>query len=129
MCRKLAVFLMFFVFLLSGDVSAAVTDQDFSVKTTQNLINLCTASADDPLQKQAVHFCEGFLVGAYMYHVAENSGPEGKLLVCLPEKNPPTRNEAIAMFLEWAKAHSQYMGENPVETEFRFLTEKWPCKH
>ena len=32
------------------------------------------------------------------------------------------------MFVEWAKAHPQYMNELPVETEFRFLMEKWPCK-
>jgi hypothetical protein len=30
--------------------------------------------------------------------------------------------------MEWAKEHPQYMGESPVETEFRFLMEKWPCK-
>ena len=40
----------------------------------------------------------------------------------------PSRNDAIAMFLEWAKVHTQYMGEKPVDTEFRFLIEKWPCK-
>jgi len=32
------------------------------------------------------------------------------------------------MFLAWAQAHPQYMNERPVETEFRFLTEKWPCQ-
>jgi hypothetical protein len=26
------------------------------------------------------------------------------------------------------QAHPQYMNERPVETEFRFLTEKWPCQ-
>ena len=32
------------------------------------------------------------------------------------------------MFIDWAKAHPQYMDESPVETEFRFLMETWPCK-
>jgi len=32
------------------------------------------------------------------------------------------------MFVEWVKAHPQHWRETPVETEFRFLMEKWPCK-
>ena len=32
------------------------------------------------------------------------------------------------MFIAWVQAHPQYMNEPPVETEFRFLTEKWPCQ-
>ena len=48
-------------------------------------------------------------------------------LVCLP--NPtPSRNEVAAMFVEWAKANSQYMNEAPVDSEFRFMSAKWPCK-
>jgi hypothetical protein len=126
MKRKVIVLLLVAVFALPG-LARAVTEEDFKVKTTQDLINLCTASAEDPHRDKAVHFCHGFLVGAYQYYVAENAGPQGKRLVCLPDP-PPTRNEGITMFVDWAKAHPQYMGENPVETEFRFLMEKWPCK-
>jgi hypothetical protein len=32
------------------------------------------------------------------------------------------------MFIEWVKAHPQYMNEKPVDTEFRFLMEKCICK-
>ena len=54
-------------------------------------------------------------------------GPEGVKLVCLPDP-PPSRNEAIDMFIQWAKARPQYWKEEAVETEFRFLIEQWPCK-
>ena len=126
MKRKLACLLLAATFLMPG-LAGAVTDEDFEVKTTQNLMNLCTASVNDPRLKEAIHFCHGYLVGAYDYYAAENSGPEGKRLVCFPDP-PPSRNEAMAMFLDWLKAHPQHMGEKPVETEFRFLMEKWPCK-
>lgn len=126
MNRKLASLLLAVVLLMPG-LAGAVTDEDFKVTTTQNLINLCTASADDPRQKEAIHFCHGYLVGAYHYHTAENAGPKGKRIVCFPDP-APTRNQTIAMFLEWAKANPQYMGEPAVDSEFRFLTEKWPCK-
>ena len=127
MVRKLAS-LVFFIAALKAGAAAAITDEDFEVKTTQSLLKLCTVSANDPRSQQAIHFCHGYLVGAYDYHIAASQGPDAeKRLVCFP-KPAPTRNEAVAMFVEWAKARPQYMKEAPVETEFRFLIEKWPCK-
>jgi hypothetical protein len=105
----------------------AVSEKAFEVQTTQDLLNLCTASPGDPLFQQAVSFCHGYLVGAYKYYEAAHSGPNAPKLICLPNP-PPSRSDSIAMFIEWAKTHPQFWKEAPVETEFRFLTEKWPCK-
>ena len=104
-----------------------VSEKDFEVQTTEQLLNLCTAAQTDPLYPQAVNFCHGYLVGAYKYSEAAHAGPNAPKLVCLPTP-PPTRSASIAMFIEWAKARPQFWNEAPVETEFRFLTEKWPCK-
>ena len=124
--KSKAMVIILAVFLMSPALAGAVTEKDFQVKTTQQLLDLCTASAQDPLYNHAVNFCHGYLVGAYHYYLAAASGPKGVKLVCMPE-NPPSRNEAIGMFIEWAKAHPEYMQEPPVETEFRFLSETWPC--
>ena len=113
--------------LFSPGWAGAVSEKDFELQTTQELLNLCTASPGDPLYQQAVNFCSGYLVGAYKYYEAAHSGPNAPKLVCLPNP-PPSRNNAIAMFIEWVKAHPHYWKESPVETEFRFLNEKWPCK-
>ena len=122
MSRK-SIQLMLVIALLMPGLASAVTEKDFEAGTTQNLLNLCTASPDDPLYHQAINFCHGYLVGAYHYYVAE-----GVLeLVCVPDP-PPSRNDAIDMFIKWAKARPQYWKEKPVETEFRFLMERWPCK-
>jgi len=127
MRRILIVALLFVTVFVQRGFAAGVTEEDFKVRTTQNLMKLCTASATDPLAKEAIHFCHGFLVGAYAYYAAYNSGPEAKPLFCLPDPEP-TRNEAIAMFLKWADAHPQLKDQPPVETEFMFLIETWPCK-
>ena len=127
MIRK-ALSTVFLIMLLSTGVAGAITAENFQVRTTQDLLDLCTVSASDPLAQQAIHFCHGYLVGAYHYHVAESAGPDGaKRLVCFPTSGV-TRNEAVAMFVEWVKARPQHLKEAPVETEFRFLVEKWPCK-
>jgi hypothetical protein len=127
--RRNLIFMLFVLLFLFPSIALAggVSENDFGVRTTQNLVNICTASPDDPLYQQAVNFCHGYLVGAYHYYAAEVSGPKAIRTVCLPDPQP-SRNEAIAMFIQWAKSHPQYMSEVPVETEFRFLSEKWPCK-
>lgn len=126
MNRKLFCLLLLAAFMLPS-IAGAVTKEDFEVETTQNLINLCTANPTDPYYAAAIHFCQGYLVGAFAYYEAANEGPEGQPLVCFPDP-PPSRNKAIEMFIDWAKAHPEYMNEKPVETEFRFLLEQWPCK-
>jgi len=124
--RALVLLLLGAALAMPG-VADAVADADFEVKTTRSLLNLCTVSAEDARYREALHFCHGFLVGAFQYYLASVAGPKARPLVCPPDP-PPTRNEAIAAFIAWAQAHPQYMNEAPVETEFRFLTERWPCK-
>lgn len=126
MHRHLVSVLLGFALLLPT-VAGAVTADDFLVKDTQSLVNLCTASQDDPLYGEAIHFCHGYLVGAFHYYTVTHAAPDSKPLFCFPDPTP-SRNDAIGRFINWAKAHPQYMNEVPVETEFRFLTETWPCK-
>ena len=113
--------------LFLGSANANVTEEDFVARKTQNIINLCTASPQDPHYLQAIHFCEGYLVGAYHYYAASSANDPYSQTVCYP--NPkPSRNYAIGLFVTWAKKHPEFMNELPVETEFRFLNETWPCK-
>jgi len=125
--RRKTIILLIAVVVLSPGFAGAVSEKDFEAQATENIINLCTAGPDDPLYHQAVNFCHGYLVGAYHYYEAVSSGPKGIRFVCPPDPMP-SRNDAIDMFIEWAKAHPQHLKETPVETEFRFLMEKWPCK-
>jgi hypothetical protein len=122
---KMKILTIIFLVALSGLANAA-SENDFKAETTEQLINLCTATPEDPLYQQAVNFCHGYLVGAYHYHQAAFASGSGTRLVCFPDP-PPSRNDAIEMFLEWAEAHPQYMQDRPVDTEFRFLEEKFPC--
>lgn len=126
MSRK-SICLMFATLLLLPSLALAAEPEDFQVSTTKELIDLCSTPPDDPLYAQAIHFCHGYLVGAVHYYLASTSGPGSVKLVCFPEPRV-SRTEAVKMFVDWAKAKPQYMNELPVETEFRFLIEKWPCK-
>ena len=101
--RRKTVILLLAVGILFPGFAGAVSEKDFEVQTTENIINLCTASTDDPLYHQAINFCHGFLVGAYHYHDATSRGLAGIQLVCVPDPRP-SRNDTIDMFIDWAKA-------------------------
>lgn len=126
MKRKLLNYVACLLFVSPSFVHAGVTKEDFLAKTTANLINLCSASPQDPKYQEAIHFCHGYLVGAFHFDVAQSANKPELQLVCFTEPRP-SRNEAIDMFVAWAQKHPEFMNELPVETEFRFLTEKWPC--
>ena len=119
--------LQFVLVFLLPVFAGAVSEKDFEVQTTENMINLCTTSPDDPLYHHAINFCHGYLVGAFHYYEVTASGPAGVQLVCGPDPQP-SRNATVEMFIDWAKTHPQHWGEPPVESEFRFMMEKWPCK-
>lgn len=104
-----------------------VKDEYFEAETTADFLELCTVAPDDPHAAAAVHFCHGYLVGAFDYHTASRTGPDRDPLFCYPE-NGPSQDEAVEMFVAWARARPQHNGEMPVETEFRWLIETWPCK-
>jgi hypothetical protein len=126
MKQKWVMLALLMVFLIPGGVGA-VEKENFVVDTTGDLIELCTAPEIDPLHNEAVHFCMGYLLGAYHYHVVSTMGPEEKRLVCPPDP-PPPRVKVVSMFVDWVKNHPEFLNEEPVDTWFRFLIETYPCK-
>jgi hypothetical protein len=112
----------------SSGARAALTENDFYIRNAADLVELCGVSADDHLAREAIHFCHGFVSGAWQYYRSVNSGPQDEKLVCPPDP-PPTRNQAVELFVAWAKApeRAAYLQEPAVDTMFRFLIETWPC--
>src|SRR4051812_29262874 len=82
---------------------AAVTEDNFLIRTTSDLVALCTADRGDPLMTAAVNFCHGFGVGVYQTLSEQEAGRQRGHLIC-PRGQTPSRNEAVAEFVTWAKA-------------------------
>jgi Rap1a immunity proteins len=102
-------------------------ETDFQAKTTGDLVRLCEASATDDIGIAALHFCHGFAVGAYQYHQIAAAAQQKPPLFCEP-KPLPTRNEAIAGFVSWAKQNPGAMDTPPAEGIFRYLAQRYPCR-
>ena len=107
-------------------VRAEFETEDFRIRSAQDLVDLCAVKSSDPLYASAIHFCHGFISGAWQYHNSSENGPKGAPLVCPPEP-PPTRDQAVAMFVAWSATHASAMSEPAVDALFRFLIEKYPC--
>jgi len=106
--------------------ASATSAADFQVKTTRDLVTLCATPENDPLRVAAVHFCEGFAVGAYQYHLIAETAMKAKPLFCLP--NPtPSRDEAIQQFIAWSKRQTAALDAPAVEGIFIFLRDQYPC--
>jgi hypothetical protein len=91
-------------------LAGAVTEKDFEVKTTQNLIDLCTAPVRDPLYNQAITSVT-FPGRAYQYYAAAAAGPRDQARLFPREEPPPATVHRHVRRV--AKAHPQYMGEKP----------------
>lgn len=107
--------------------AGATEPLNFKVDNSRDLVVLCTTPEDDPLHEAAVHFCHGYLVGAYHYHLSATAGPGRKPMTCMSDP-APSRNQAITEFIAWVVDNPQYMEEEAVDTMLRWLIIRFPCE-
>ena len=105
----------------------AATEANFGAATTADLVELCTARADSPIGTAAVNFCEGFAQGAVLVEMQNMAAFRGPKLFCLPNP-PPTRDQAMSEFVNWARAAPDRMAASSTDGLFRFLSEHYPCQ-
>ena len=107
--------------------SAATSEDDFTMQTTRNLVNLCGTQPDDPVRDQAQELCLGYIAGAASMHrllVAERK-LEGGPIACPTQS--VSREDFAAYFVNWANDHSQYMDDPAIATMVRAAIDKFPC--
>jgi hypothetical protein len=110
---------------LTPTASAATAD-NFVVRTTADFVALCDSQQGSENYVAAIHFCQGFASGAYQYYASIAQNDPSARFVCPPDP-APSRNEVIANFLAWARAHQERMAEPAVDSIFRYLGETYPC--
>ena len=112
--------------LLWPIAASSVTLQDFSLKSGQDLVNLCTVEDGDPFYNEAMSFCFGFFTGTMHFNRELLREPNVSALAC-PEA-PVSREEAVDAFLVWAKANPDRLQDQAIQVAIRSAVEKWPCK-
>jgi len=112
--------------LLAPSAPYAATEANFAVRTTGDLVELCTATPESAISTAAANFCEGFAEGAVAVEIQDMAGVRGPKLFCLPNP-PPTRNEALREFVNWARSSPDRLAQSSSDGLFRFLSERYPC--
>jgi len=126
---RIAAVLGIAVFGFLPRVALAIDISNFTLKTTEDLYRVCSTAPDDPLHRESLDFCEGFLLGVVSYHDAISDRKHLQRLICYPPT--ATRDQGIQAFIDWAAAHQQdqkFMNDPPVYGAVRGLAAKWPCK-
>src|SRR5262245_14394214 len=114
-CRMLAWGLsLALTALVAAAPASAITGDEFRLRSGADLVALCATPAADPFYTAAVHMCHGFGAGTYQAIVAMTRHEKMPPVVCAPDP-PPSRNDTVTRFLEWAKRNPQYLQDPAVE--------------
>jgi hypothetical protein len=89
-------------------------------------MTLCSADPADRMMTAAVNFCHGFAVGVYRTLEEEQPGLRSKLF-CVTDPRP-TRNAAIAAFIEWIKPKQDVQALAPADAILAYLVDTYPCR-
>jgi len=104
---------------------AAVNQDTFLLHSTADLIDLCTAAPTDPMGTAALNFCHGFGVGVYRV-LDEIQHARKTRMFCMPEPMP-SRNEALAGLIQWARANPDQLSTTPQDGVAAYLMKQYPC--
>ena len=114
------------VFAWLAPARAAVTEDNFLARTTDDVVAVCAAAQTDPLYTAAINFCEGFAVATYQV-LREVIAADPKIRLFCVADPMPSRNETIAAFVTWAGAHPEIGARPPADGIAAFLGDRFPC--
>ena len=109
--------------------SAAAQDdpvvESFVLSDAAALVTACTVPEGHPLYQTAKGFCLGYMTGAMQLYSAAAASPDVKNFVC--PGRVVSRAEMRDVFLEWAAANPERLGEPAIDGLVRAAVAKFPC--
>lgn len=113
---------------LMASNALAADESDFLIDTTGNLAALCSASPEEPNYSAAIHMCQGYIIGIAHFHQALSAELKEDIY-CVPEGDArPSRNEAVAMFVDWAGNNPDSAGTEALDGVLAWAAAAFPCK-
>jgi hypothetical protein len=111
------------LFIAAMPANAAVTEDDFLLRTTGDPVELCKATRPDPFYAAAINVCHGFSVGVYRV-LEEESKAQSHHMYCMPDP-APRRSDAIAAFVQWVDANPEQKNQLPTRQSARAPEPCW----
>lgn len=76
----------------------------------------------------ALNFCHGFALGVFRVLDEEAAAERIHRMFCAPSPGP-SRTQAIADFVAWAKANPNVVAQPPADGLVAYLVKTFPCPH
>lgn len=111
---------------LAVPAGAAVTDANFALKNTGDLVALCSAKPQEDKGVAAQNFCHGFTQGVVSVTLDRDRDEKKPRAFCFPNPTPP-RSVTIGEFVKWAGASPDRASTRAADGFLAFLTERFPC--
>ncbi len=112
----------------SGAKAAPLTEDNFMLKTTADLVALCGANQADPLYTAAVNYCHGFALGVYRMLAIEDQASRNKHKAICFQQSAMTRSQAITNFLTWVADKPKVLDATPTDGFAQYVLEAFACK-
>jgi hypothetical protein len=113
------------VALVLSSPASAVEVPRFDLRTTGDLVALCSSRPEDPLYAEARQFCYGYMAGVAQLHRALVRTGEIGPLAC--PKHEVSREALAQVFLDWARDNAGAADGLPAESVRRAAASMWPC--
>lgn len=124
--KRCVLGIAFWASILPATGYAAATEADFQLRTTGDLVDLCAARPSEAMGTAALKFCHGFALGVYRVLEEQQMASQHARLFCV-QGPTPSRNEAIADFVQWARATPSVMSQPPTDGIAAYLVHMFPC--
>jgi Rap1a immunity proteins len=102
------------------------TLNDYQLRTSADLLDICSVDSSNPQYFEARGFCLGFFAGGIHLHDALAVAEDFPRIAC-PAAGV-TRDDVVKVFVDYARAHPEYLNERPMDTVFRAVNDQWPCE-
>ena len=112
----------------SGARAAPLTEDNFLLKTTADLVALCSADQKDPMYTAGVNYCHGFAVGTYRMIEIQDAATRSKHKKICIQQYGMTRSQAIANFVTWAADKPNVLATTPTDGLGQYVLEAFACK-
>lgn len=99
---------------------------DYQLRTSGDLLDICALPSSDVHYLEARGFCLGYFAGGIDLH--DTLAMAGTLPVIACPDAGVTRAEVVDVFVAYAQAHPEHLGERPMDTVFRAVNDRWPCE-
>jgi Rap1a immunity proteins len=101
------------------------TLDDYQLRTSGDLLDICSLDSSHAGYYEARGFCLGYFAGGIDLHDALAAGRDFPQLAC--PTGQVTRDDVVAVFVNYARAHPEHLNERPMDTVFRAVSDEWPC--